>query len=80
MVSELHKRGFYTGLWSSTGLPNITREVAGSGVRIGKTDVGWIGSGYKVNNCFTCTFAAFVGLTLHLAHVWHMRSYTRSLP
>jgi alpha-glucosidase len=46
VVAELHKRGFYTGLWSSTGLPNITREVAGSGVRIGKTDVGWVGAGY----------------------------------
>ena len=45
VVAELHKRGFYTGLWSSTGLPNISREVAGSGVRIGKTDVGWIGAG-----------------------------------
>eukprot|EP00041_Stephanoeca_diplocostata_P026060 m.694769 g.694769 ORF g.694769 m.694769 type:complete len:943 (-) comp22884_c2_seq9:1552-4380(-) len=47
VVKELHNRGFYTGLWSSTGLPNITREVAGSGVRIGKTDVGWIGRGYE---------------------------------
>ena len=47
VVAGLHTRGFYTGLWSSTGLPNITREVAGSGVRIGKTDVGWIGAGYK---------------------------------
>lgn len=47
VVAELHKRGFYTGLWSSTGLPNITREVKGSGVRIGKTDVGWIGGGYQ---------------------------------
>jgi alpha-glucosidase (family GH31 glycosyl hydrolase) len=45
VVSELHKRGFYTGLWSSTGLPNIKREVAGSGTRIAKTDVGWIGNG-----------------------------------
>jgi hypothetical protein len=47
VVAELHKRGFYSGLWSSTGLPNIAREVKGSGVRIGKTDVGWIGSGYE---------------------------------
>jgi alpha-glucosidase (family GH31 glycosyl hydrolase) len=47
VVAELHKRNFYTGLWSSTGLPNIAREVNGSGVRVGKTDVGWIGSGYK---------------------------------
>ena len=46
-VAALHDRGFETGLWSSTGLPNITREVAGSGTRIAKTDVGWIGAGYK---------------------------------
>lgn len=47
VVRELHVRGFYTGLWSSTGLPNISREVGGSGARIFKTDVGWIGAGYK---------------------------------
>jgi len=47
VVAQLHQRGFETGLWSSTGLPNIAREVNGSGVRIGKTDVGWIGNGYK---------------------------------
>ena len=46
-VAALHERGFETGLWSSTGLPNITREVAGSGTRVAKTDVGWIGAGYK---------------------------------
>jgi alpha-glucosidase (family GH31 glycosyl hydrolase) len=47
VVAELSKRGFHAGLWSSTGLPNIAREVNGSGVRVGKTDVGWIGNGYK---------------------------------
>lgn len=47
VVEQLHQRGFYTGLWSSTGLPNITREVAGSGTRIAKTDVGWVGGGYE---------------------------------
>ena len=47
VVAGLRDRGFVTGLWSSTGLPNITREVAGSGIRVGKTDVGWIGRGYK---------------------------------
>ena len=45
VVSELDKRGFYTGLWSSTGLPDIEREVKGAGTRIAKTDVGWIGNG-----------------------------------
>eukprot|EP01051_Picozoa_sp_SAG22_P006348 SAG22_NODE_411_length_10900_cov_2.633738_2_plen_891_part_00 len=44
-VAQLHERGFYTGLWSSTGLPNIAREVGGSGTRIAKTDVGWVGNG-----------------------------------
>lgn len=47
VVAGLHSHGFEGGLWSSTGLPNITREVSGSGARIFKTDVGWIGDGYK---------------------------------
>jgi hypothetical protein len=46
VAQQLKKRGFESGLWSSTGLPNFPEEVQG-GVRIGKTDVGWIGSGYK---------------------------------
>jgi alpha-glucosidase (family GH31 glycosyl hydrolase) len=45
--AALRRRGFVLGLWSSTGLPNISREVAGSGALIAKTDVGWIGNGYK---------------------------------
>ena len=55
MVSELHKRGFYTGLWTSTGMPNIQKEVGTAGTRVCKTDVGWIGAGYKY---------AFDGVTL----------------
>mmetsp|Transcript_28708 Transcript_28708/g.66620 ORF Transcript_28708/g.66620 Transcript_28708/m.66620 type:complete len:808 (+) Transcript_28708:73-2496(+) len=47
VVNLATKYGFATGLWSSTGLPNISREVKGSGARIFKTDVGWIGGGYK---------------------------------
>lgn len=47
VVKDLNQQGFQVGLWSSTGLPNISREVAGSGTRIGKTDVGWIGDGYR---------------------------------
>ena len=37
VVAELNARGFVAGLWSSTGLPNIKREVAGAGTRIAKT-------------------------------------------
>lgn len=47
VVDSLQKRGFVTGLWSSTGLPNLKRMVTGSGTRIAKTDVAWIGHGYK---------------------------------
>jgi hypothetical protein len=47
VVAELHKLGMYTGLWTSTGMPNIKAEVGVAGTRICKTDVGWIGSGYK---------------------------------
>ncbi|CAE8742551.1 unnamed protein product [Polarella glacialis] len=47
VVLELGEQGFATGLWSSTGLPDIKRMVQGSGTRIAKTDVGWIGDGYK---------------------------------
>ncbi len=36
----------YTGLWTSTGMPNIKAEVGVAGTRICKTDVGWIGSGH----------------------------------
>mmetsp|Transcript_21908 Transcript_21908/g.50010 ORF Transcript_21908/g.50010 Transcript_21908/m.50010 type:complete len:821 (+) Transcript_21908:62-2524(+) len=43
----LNAFGFKMGLWSSTGLPNISREVKGSKARVFKTDVGWIGRGYK---------------------------------
>ena len=37
----------YTGLWTSTGMPNIKAEVGTAGTRVCKTDVGWIGAGYK---------------------------------
>ena len=47
IVAELHKRGVYTGLWTSTGMPDIQGEVGIAGTRICKTDVGWIGDGYK---------------------------------
>ncbi|KJK51593.1 glycosyl hydrolase family 31 [Lentzea aerocolonigenes] len=47
VVSDLKNLGFKTGLWTSTGLANIKDEVGVSGSRAVKTDVAWIGSGYK---------------------------------
>ena len=47
VVAQLHEQGMYTGLWTSTGMPNIQNEVGIAGTRICKTDVGWIGDGYK---------------------------------
>jgi len=47
VVGSLGGRGLVTGLWSSTGLPNISREVRGSGTRVAKTDVAWVGGGYR---------------------------------
>ena len=55
VVAQLHEQGMYTGLWTSTGMPNIQNEVGVAGTRICKTDVGWIGDGYKY---------AFDGVTL----------------
>jgi hypothetical protein len=48
VVAQLHELGFYAGLWTSTGMPNIAGEVGVAGTRVCKTDVGWIGDG--------CTF------------------------
>ncbi|MFD7627012.1 TIM-barrel domain-containing protein [Streptomyces sp. NPDC059851] len=45
-VDALRARGFRTGLWTSTGLADIAREVGSAGSRAVKTDVAWIGSGY----------------------------------
>ncbi|MFC9331641.1 TIM-barrel domain-containing protein [Kitasatospora sp. NPDC057015] len=46
-VAGLKAKGFQTGLWTSTGLSNIKDEVGISGSRGVKTDVAWIGGGYK---------------------------------
>ncbi|MER7759782.1 TIM-barrel domain-containing protein [Streptomyces sp. NPDC097619] len=46
-VDALAAKGFKTGLWTSTGLTDIAREVGTAGSRAVKTDVAWIGSGYK---------------------------------
>lgn len=45
-VSGLAAKGFHTGLWTSTGLNGMPGEIA-AGSRGVKTDVAWIGSGYK---------------------------------
>ncbi|MEU7515187.1 TIM-barrel domain-containing protein [Streptomyces sp. NPDC042898] len=46
-VKGLQDKGFKTGLWTSTGLADIDDEVGVSGSRAVKTDVAWIGGGYK---------------------------------
>ncbi|WP_218782870.1 TIM-barrel domain-containing protein [Streptomyces sp. BR123] len=46
-VDALQARGFRTGLWTSTGLADIAEEVGSAGSRAVKTDVAWIGGGYK---------------------------------
>lgn len=46
-VDGLKAKGFQTGLWTSTGLADINSEVGVSGSRGVKTDVAWIGGGYK---------------------------------
>jgi alpha-glucosidase len=53
VVAELHALGFYTGLWTSTGMPNISAEVGVAGTRICKTDVGaWLGGGGGRARCW----------------------------
>jgi alpha-glucosidase len=46
-ITELHKRGFYTGLWTEKGLDRIANEVSILGSRIMKLDVAWVGRGYQ---------------------------------
>jgi len=46
-IAELHKRGFYTGLWTENGVDKIAREVGTYGSRLAKLDVAWVGPGYK---------------------------------
>lgn len=47
VIRELHKRGFYTGLWTENGVEKIAREVGVYGSRLCKLDVAWVGAGYK---------------------------------
>ncbi len=46
-IQELHKRGFYTGLWTEKGLDRIANEVGVLGSRVMKLDVAWVGRGYQ---------------------------------
>lgn len=46
-IQELHKRGFYTGLWTEKGLERIAHEVSALGSRVMKLDVAWVGRGYQ---------------------------------
>lgn len=59
-VAGLKAKGFNTGLWTSTGLANINWEVGTAGSRAVKTDVAWIGGGYKT--AFTGVNQAVAGL------------------
>jgi len=47
VIKELHKRGFYTGLWTENGVEKIAKEVGELGSRLCKLDVAWVGDGYK---------------------------------
>jgi len=46
-IMELHKRGFYTGLWTENGIEKISKEVGEYGSSLCKLDVAWVGPGYK---------------------------------
>jgi len=43
----LEKHGLRMGLWTSTGLANASWEISQSKSRAIKTDVAWVGSGYR---------------------------------
>lgn len=43
----LQNEGIQMGLWTSTGLGNATWEIGRGGSRAIKTDVAWVGTGYK---------------------------------
>ncbi|MEV6689035.1 TIM-barrel domain-containing protein [Streptomyces sp. NPDC051130] len=59
-VDALKAKGFQTGLWTSTGLTDIASEVGTAGTRGVKTDVAWIGGGYK--SAFTGVKQAVEGI------------------
>ena len=46
-VKELHKLGFWTGLWTENGVDRIAWEVGTAGTRLCKLDVAWVYRGYE---------------------------------
>lgn len=62
-IMELHKRGFYTGLWTESGVDKIAKEVGEYGSRVAKLDVAWVGPGYKY--ALDACKAAYEGIEHH---------------
>jgi alpha-glucosidase (family GH31 glycosyl hydrolase) len=71
VVSELHERGFWTGLWTENGVSQIAWEVGTAGTRACKLDVAWVGSGYL--NALNACKAAYDGIETNCndrAFIW----------
>jgi alpha-glucosidase (family GH31 glycosyl hydrolase) len=71
VVSELHERGFWTGLWTEDGVSQIAWEVGTAGTRACKLDVAWVGSGYLI--ALNACKAAYEGIESNCndrAFVW----------
>lgn len=71
VVSELHERGFWTGLWTENGVNQIAWEVGTAGTRACKLDVAWVGAGYL--NALNACKAAYEGIESNCnnrAFVW----------
>jgi len=47
VVKELHKLGFYTGLWTEKDIKQTKWEVGTAGIRVQKLDVAWTGPAYQ---------------------------------
>ena len=47
VVKELHKLGFYTGLWTEKDITQTKWEVGTAGIRVQKLDVAWTGPAYQ---------------------------------
>ncbi len=60
VVTQLHERGFWTGLWTENGVGQIAWEVGTAGTRACKLDVAWVGSGYL--NALNACKAAYEGI------------------
>jgi len=60
VVTALHERGFYTGLWTENEVSQIQWEVGVAGTRACKLDVAWVGSGYL--NALNACKSAYQGI------------------